>query len=49
MLKLGQSLIAMGQKKEGCTTLDALKSKYPKASDNVTAEARRAHKAARCR
>ena len=31
MLKLGQSLIAMNQKKEGCTTLGALTSKYPES------------------
>ena len=28
MLKLGQSLIAMGQIKEGCMTLGALNAKY---------------------
>ncbi|HVU20875.1 MAG TPA: tol-pal system protein YbgF [Rhizomicrobium sp.] len=39
MLKLGQSLIAMGQTKEGCTTLGALTSKYPAASKSVTAQA----------
>jgi tol-pal system protein YbgF len=31
MLKLGQTLIALGQKKEGCLTLGAIKKKYPKA------------------
>ncbi len=31
MLKLGQTLIALGQKKEGCLTLGAVKKKYPKA------------------
>ncbi len=39
MLKLGQSLIAMGQTKEGCMTLGALPSKYPAASKTVTAQA----------
>jgi tol-pal system protein YbgF len=32
MLKLAQSFMAMGQKKEGCTTLGLIKSKYPSAS-----------------
>jgi tol-pal system protein YbgF len=31
MLKLGQSLLAMGQTQEGCTTLGAIKSKFPDA------------------
>jgi len=35
MLKLGQSLIAGGQKQEGCTALAALPAKYPKASKAV--------------
>lgn len=35
MLKLGQSLIAMDQKKEGCTTLAALASKYPSAKTEI--------------
>jgi len=35
MLKLGQALIAAGQKKEGCTALAALPAKYPKASKSV--------------
>ena len=39
MLKLGQSLIAMGQTKEGCMTLGALSSRYPTASKTITAEA----------
>ncbi len=39
MLKLGQSLIAMGQKKEGCTALGALASKYPNASKTISAQA----------
>lgn len=49
MLRLGQSLIAMGQKQEGCTTLGALKAKYPKASDTVLDKARDDRKAASCR
>jgi tol-pal system protein YbgF len=39
MLKLGQSLIAMGQIKEGCMTLGALPSKYPAASKSIGAQA----------
>ncbi|HWA03961.1 MAG TPA: tol-pal system protein YbgF [Rhizomicrobium sp.] len=39
MLKLGQSLIALGQNKEGCMTLGALPSKYPNASKTVVARA----------
>jgi tol-pal system protein YbgF len=35
MLKLGLSLMELGQKKEGCTTLGALKSKYPNANKAV--------------
>jgi tol-pal system protein YbgF len=49
MLKLGQSLIALNQKQEGCTTLGALPSKYPQASQSVLAQAKAAHKAARCK
>ena len=39
MLKLGQSLLALGQKKEGCVTLGAIKSKYPQASPAVLTQA----------
>ena len=39
MLKLGQSLLALGQKKEGCVTLGAIKSKYPQASASVLSQA----------
>ncbi len=49
MLKLGQSLIAMGQKKEGCFTLGALPSTYPKASKTTVAQADAAHKGAGCK
>jgi tol-pal system protein YbgF len=49
MLKLGQSLIAMGQKQEGCTTLGALKAKYPHAADTILEKARADRKAASCR
>jgi len=39
MLKLGQSLIAMGEKKEGCLTLGAIKSKYKQAPPNILTQA----------
>ena len=48
MLKLGQSMIAMGQKKEGCIALGALQAKYPNASKAIAAQASSARKAA-CR
>jgi tol-pal system protein YbgF len=48
MLKLGQSLIALGQNKEGCMTLGALPSKYPNASKGVAAKAASERKAS-CR
>jgi tol-pal system protein YbgF len=49
MLKLGQSLIAMGQKQEGCTALGALPTKYPNASKAVIARAAQDRKASACR
>lgn len=49
MLKLGQSLIAMGQKQEGCTTLGAIKAKYPQAQDKILTQAKADRKAASCR
>jgi len=45
MLKLGQSLIAMGQTKEGCLTLGALPSRYPSAAKKITAQAASERKA----
>jgi tol-pal system protein YbgF len=45
MLKLGQALIASGQKKEGCTALAALPAKYPKASRSVLGQGADARKA----
>jgi tol-pal system protein YbgF len=45
MLKLGESLIAMDQKKEGCTALAALPAKYPNASKPVAAKAAAERKA----
>lgn len=48
MLKLGQSLLAMNQKDEGCTTLGALRSKYRHASKTIQREAEKARHDARC-
>jgi tol-pal system protein YbgF len=48
MLKMGQSLIAQGQTSGGCTTLAALKTKYPKAAPQTLDAAASARKAA-CR
>jgi len=39
MLKLGQSLIALGQKRKGCLTLGAIKRKYRDAPDSVLTQA----------
>lgn len=39
MLKLGLSLIAMGEKKEGCLTLGAIKTKYKQAPPNILTQA----------
>jgi tol-pal system protein YbgF len=44
MLKLGQSLLATGRTQDGCTTLGAIKSKYPQASAQVIALAAGARK-----
>jgi len=49
LLKLGQSLIALNQKKEGCTALGALPSKYPTAAESIADQALAARKAAGCR
>jgi len=46
MLKLGTSLIATNQMKEGCTTLGAIKARYPDASKTVLDKAVEARKAA---
>jgi tol-pal system protein YbgF len=46
LLKLGQSLLASGQKKEGCTALVALKKKYPSASKTLIEQATSARRAA---
>ena len=44
MLKLGQSLLAMGRTQDGCTTLGAIKSKFPKVSPDIIALATGARK-----
>lgn len=49
MMKLGQSLIAMGQKQEGCAALAALPTKYPNASKNVLSRAETERKSSKCR
>ncbi len=49
MLKLGQSLIAMGQKQEGCAALAALPTKYPTASQKISSRAAEERKTAHCR
>jgi tol-pal system protein YbgF len=43
MLKLGQSLIAIGQQKEGCATLAAIKNKFPKGPSGVLSQAANLH------
>lgn len=48
MLKLGLSLIKIDKKKEGCSALGAIKSKYPKASDAILSRAEREAKKAGC-
>jgi tol-pal system protein YbgF len=49
MLKLGKSLLAMNQKKEGCLALGALPGRYPNASKTVTEQAHDIRHTAGCR
>jgi tol-pal system protein YbgF len=49
MLKLGQSLIAMNQKDQGCTALHLVAAKYPTASKSVLSQAEAVRKAGGCR
>lgn len=49
MLKLGQSLVAMGQKKEGCNAFAALPTKFPNASKTIVTRAADARKSAGCK
>lgn len=48
MLKLGLSLIALDQKKEGCAALAALPAKYPKAQESLLARAKSESSRAAC-
>ncbi|HTQ15287.1 MAG TPA: tol-pal system protein YbgF [Rhizomicrobium sp.] len=45
LLKLAETMIAMDRKKDGCTALAALPSRYPKADKAVTAKAASERKA----
>jgi tol-pal system protein YbgF len=49
MLKLGLSLLELGQQKQGCTTLGALKSKYPNANKAILTRAAKKASEAKCR
>ena len=49
MLRLGQSLIAMGQKNEGCLTFSAIKTKYPTTPAAVINQATIERRNAACR
>ena len=49
MLKLGQSLLALDQKKEGCLTLGAIKTKYKTASASILSQAATARATAACK
>jgi tol-pal system protein YbgF len=49
MLKLGLSLVALGQTKEGCAALVALPAKYPDASPVIVARARNERRNNKCR
>ena len=48
MLKLGLSLMELGQKKESCTTLGAIKAKYPNASKTILDRAAKRSADAKC-
>ena len=48
MLKLGLSLLELNQKKEGCTTLGAIKSKYPNANKAIFDRAAKRASEAKC-
>jgi tol-pal system protein YbgF len=49
MLKLGLSLVLLGQTKEGCAALAALPAKYPDASPVIAARARAERRNNKCR
>ena len=48
MLKLGLSLLELGQKNEACTTLGAVKAKYPNADAKILGRAAQRFKEAKC-
>ena len=48
MLKLGLSLLELNQKKEGCTTLGAVKQKFPKAPKPILDRAAKRYAEAKC-
>src|SRR6185295_5768343 len=48
MLKLGLSLLELGQKNEGCTTLGAVKAKYPNANAGILSRAAQRFKDQKC-
>jgi tol-pal system protein YbgF len=48
MLKLGLSLLELGQKVEGCTTLGAVKAKYPNANASILSRAAQRFKDSKC-
>ncbi len=48
MLKLGLSLMELGQKNEGCTTLGAIKAKYPTANASILSRAAQRFKESKC-
>jgi TolA-binding protein len=49
MLKLGQSLLALNQKKEGCKALATLPNQYPAASKSIADQALAERKIHSCR
>ncbi len=49
MLKLGQSLLAMNKKQEGCVTLASLPSRYPSATRTIISQAEAIRRAGGCR
>jgi tol-pal system protein YbgF len=48
MLKLGLSLMELGQKNEACTTLGAIKAKYPTANASILSRAAQRFKESKC-
>ena len=48
MLKMGQSLVAVGQTRNGCTAFAAIRKQYPDASPSTVTAANNARRAANC-